>query len=45
MGNPKKFIDDIVAFDGDNIEEWRLEALKPILLEPFFNVETMRGKS
>lgn len=45
MGNPKKFIDDIVAFDGDNIDEWRLEALKPILAEPFFNFDTMKGKS
>ena len=45
MGNPKKFIDDIVAFDGDNIEDWRLEAIKPILAEPFFNFETMKGKS
>ena len=45
MGNPKKFIDDIVSFDGDNIEDWRLEAIKPILAEPFFNFETMKGKS
>jgi len=27
MGNPKKFIDDVKAFDGNNIDEWRLEAL------------------
>ena len=45
MGNPKKFIDDIVAFDGDNIDDWKLEALKPILAEPFFNFETMKSKS
>lgn len=45
MGNPKKFIDDIVSFDGDNIEDWRLEALKPILKEPFFNFENMKTKS
>jgi len=45
MGNPKKFIDDIVAFDGDNIDEWKLTALEPILKEPFFNFETMKGKS
>jgi hypothetical protein len=31
MKEPKKFIDDIVAFDGNNIEEKRLEALKPML--------------
>jgi dynein heavy chain len=45
MGNPKKFIEDIVAFDGDNIDEWRLEAIKPILAEPYFNFEVMKGKS
>jgi len=45
MTNPKKFIDDIQAFNGDDIEDWRLEALKPILAEPFFNFETMKGKS
>lgn len=45
MGNPKKFIDDIIAFDGDNIDEWRLQMIEPILKEPFFNFETMKGKS
>lgn len=45
MGNPKKFIDDIVSFDGDNIDEWKLDALKPILAEPFFSFEVMKGKS
>jgi len=45
MGNPKKFIDDIKAFDGDNIDEWKLTMLEPILKEPFFTVEIMKGKS
>lgn len=31
MNNPKKFIDDIIDFDGENIDEWKLDALKPIL--------------
>jgi len=31
MKDPKKFIDDIVAFDGDDIDEKRLEGLKPML--------------
>lgn len=31
MGNPKKFIEEIQSFDGDNIEEWRLEMIKPLL--------------
>ena len=45
MNNPKKFIDDIIAFDGDHIDEWRLEAIKPCLAEPFFNFESMKTKS
>lgn len=45
MGNPKKFIDDIVAFDGNNIDEWKLAMLAPILKEPFFTFEIMKGKS
>ena len=45
MNNPKKFIDDIVSFDGNNIDDWKLEALKPILAEPYFNFEIMKGKS
>jgi dynein heavy chain len=45
MGNPKKFIDDIVAFDGNNIDEWKLTMLAPILKEPYFTFEIMKGKS
>jgi len=45
MGNPKKFIDDVKSFDGDNIDEWRLTALEPLLKLPHFNFDTMKGKS
>lgn len=45
MNNPKKFIDDIVNFDGNNIDEWKLTALEPILKESFFNFEIMKSKS
>jgi len=45
MGNPKKFIEDVQSFDGDNIEDWRLDALKPILALDFFTKEIMMGKS
>jgi dynein heavy chain len=45
MGNPKKFIDDIKEFDGDNIDQWKLDALAPILKEDFFNQKTMQSKS
>jgi len=45
MGNPKKFIDDIKSFDGNNIDEWKLTMLEPILKESYFNFEIMKGKS
>lgn len=45
MNNPKKFIEDIQGFDGDNIDEWKLDALVPIMALDFFNKETMMGKS
>lgn len=45
MNNPKKFIEDIQAFDGDNIDDWKLEALKPVMAQEFFTKEIMMGKS
>jgi len=45
MKDPKRFIEDIVAFDGNNIDEKRLEALKPMLAQDWFNFEVMKGKS
>lgn len=45
MNNPKKFIEDIQSFDGNNIDEWKLEMLKPLLAEDWFNFEVMKGKS
>lgn len=45
MNNPKKFIEDIQGFDGDNIDEWKLKDLEPIMALDFFNKETMMGKS
>ena len=45
MGNPKKFIEDIQAFDGDNIDDWKLTMLAPLLAEDWFNFDVMKGKS
>ena len=45
MKEPKKFIDEVKAFDANNIDEWKLEALKPLLAEEWFNFEIMKGKS
>ena len=45
MKDPKKFIEEIQAFDGDNIDEWKLEMLKPLLAQDWFTFEVMKGKS
>lgn len=45
MNNPKKFLEEIFVFDGDNIDDWKLDALKPLLAEDWFNKEVMLGKS
>jgi dynein heavy chain, axonemal len=41
MGNPVKFIEDIKAFDKDNIDEWKLAKVKEITSKPEFNYDTM----
>jgi len=45
MKDPKKFVDDIKSFDGENIDEKRLEALKPTLAQDWFTFDIMKGKS
>lgn len=45
MNQPKKFLDDIVSFDGSNIEQWILDELAPILRMEGFNFENMVKKS
>jgi len=45
LNNPAKFLAEVQAFDANNIDEWKLEALKPLLAESWFNYEVMRGKS
>jgi len=45
MNNPKKFIEDIQTFDGESIEDWKLDALKPLLAEDWFCFDVMKGKS
>jgi len=45
MNNPKKFIEDIQTFEGESIEDWRLDALKPLLAEDWFCFDVMKGKS
>jgi dynein heavy chain len=45
MNDPKKFIVSIQEFDGDNIDDWKLDALVPIMALDFFSKEVMMGKS
>ena len=45
MNNPQKFIEDIQAFDGTNIDQWILDQLQPIITQEHFTFEIMKGKS
>ena len=45
MNNPKQFIDMVQEFDGDNIDDWKKEMLKPMMSQPYFTVENMKKKS
>lgn len=45
MNNPSKFIDEVKAFDGRDIDEAILKKIEPIRAEPYFNLEVMKNKS
>ena len=45
MNNPAKFIEEVQAFDGSNIDQWILDQLAPLLALEHFNFEVMKGKS
>ena len=45
MNNPQKFIDEIRAFDGRDIDEGILARIASIRAEPFFTFDIMKGKS
>ena len=45
MKNPRKFIQEIQAFDGNNIDAKRIKAVRPHLSQDWFNFEVMKGKS
>mmetsp|Transcript_20735 Transcript_20735/g.31889 ORF Transcript_20735/g.31889 Transcript_20735/m.31889 type:complete len:148 (+) Transcript_20735:9657-10100(+) len=45
MNNPKQFIQGVQDFDGDNIDDWKLEMLKPLLAQDWFTFDVMKGKS
>ena len=43
--NPKQFIELLFSFDVDGIEQWQIDALKPIIDQDFFTKEIMMPKS
>ena len=45
MNNPKKFLEEIQQFNADAIDDWKLDMLKPLLAEDWFNKDVMMGKS
>jgi len=45
MGNPAQFLDEIAAFDANNIPDESLKNCDPILSQPSFTYENIKGKS
>ena len=45
LANPIKFIEEIVAFKKEEIDDWILEKLKPILTQPTFNQSDMERQN
>merc|ERR1719171_3006511 len=45
MGNPQAFLDQIAEFDANNIPEESLNNVAPLMAEPFFTYDVMKGKS
>merc|ERR1719506_2091204 len=45
MNNPQGFLDQIADFDANNIPDQSLTNVAPLLAEPFFTYDVMKGKS
>merc|ERR1719305_950236 len=45
MNNPQAFLDQIAEFDANNIPEQSLTNVAPLMAEPFFTFDVMKGKS
>ena len=45
MNNPKAFLEKLAAYDKDNIPDWALTDLEPILAQPTMNKAAMMQKS
>lgn len=45
MGQPAQFIEQLKAFNAENIDPWVLDQLRPLLALPHFNYDAMFSKS
>ncbi|KFG46052.1 dynein heavy chain family protein [Toxoplasma gondii p89] len=45
MNDPGKFLDQVRAFDAENMTQETVALIEPIISQPFFNFEVMKGKS
>ena len=45
MNNPQRFLEELAAYNAENIDDWILDGVKPLIAMDFFNFETMKSKS
>jgi dynein heavy chain len=45
MNQPQRFMDELLEYNKEEIDDWIVNDLKPILAQPYFNEVEMRGKS
>jgi dynein heavy chain len=45
MGNPGAFLEQITEFDAENIPDFVLDNVRPIITQPFFTFENVKTKS
>merc|ERR1719316_1820584 len=45
MNNPGAFLAEIIAFNADEIPDAALDNVGPIITQPFFTFDIMKGKS
>ncbi|PFH34573.1 dynein heavy chain family protein [Besnoitia besnoiti] len=45
MNDPGKFLDQVRAFDAENMTQETVALIEPIISQPFFNFDVMKGKS
>jgi dynein heavy chain len=45
MNQPQRFMDELLEYNKEEIDDWIVNDLKPILAQPYFNESEMKGKS